>query len=122
MAKIAVSSQSEGLDALVDARFGRANGFMVVDTESMEYSYLANSAAQNQAQGAGIAAAELVAKAGVQAVLTGHVGPKAFQALQAAGVEAYPDLEGKTVREAVELYRQGKLQKTQAPTRQGHWQ
>ncbi len=41
---------------------------------------------------AGIQAAEAMAQAGVATLLTGYVGPKAFQALQAAGVQVIQDL------------------------------
>ena len=83
MSKIAITSEGPALDDLVDPRFGRAAGFVVVDLESMETRYIDNGQTQVMAQGAGIQAAELVARAGVSCVLTGFVGPKAFQALSA---------------------------------------
>ena len=38
--KIAVSSEGPGLDSMVDPRFGRAAGFVLVDTDSMAAEYL----------------------------------------------------------------------------------
>ena len=52
--KIAVSSEGPGLDSMVDPRFGRAAGFVLVDTDSMAAEYLDNGASQILAQGAGI--------------------------------------------------------------------
>lgn len=45
--------------------------------------------------------------AGVTVVLSGYVGPKAFEALKAAGIKVCQDLDGMTVREAVEKYKNG---------------
>jgi predicted Fe-Mo cluster-binding NifX family protein len=121
MAKIAVSSQGPSLEDQVDPRFGRAAGFLVVDPQTMEHAYLDNGAAQSRSQGAGIQAAEVVAKAGVKTVLSGFVGPKAFQALSAAGIQVGEVPEGTTVREALKLYNQGQVKIIAAPNRQGHW-
>jgi predicted DNA-binding protein (UPF0251 family)/predicted Fe-Mo cluster-binding NifX family protein len=119
VSKIAVSSEGPTMDDLVDPRFGRAGGFVLVDPQSLEFSYLDNGISQTRAQGAGIQAAEVVAGAGVTAVLTGYVGPKAFQALQAAGIQVVQDLEGLTVRQAVERFQSGQLKPAQGPNREG---
>jgi predicted Fe-Mo cluster-binding NifX family protein len=50
-------------------------------------------------------------------VLTGFVGPKAFQALQAARIEIGQNLDGLTVREAVERYKQGRVKAARQPNR-----
>ena len=50
------------------------------------------------AQGAGIETAERMSAAGVTVVLSGYVGPKAFEALKAAGIKVCQDLDGMTVR------------------------
>jgi predicted DNA-binding protein (UPF0251 family)/predicted Fe-Mo cluster-binding NifX family protein len=118
MAKIAVSSEGPGLTDRVDPRFGRAGGFVLVDSETGDTEYLDNGAAQARGQGAGIQAAETVAGAGAAVVLTGFVGPKAFQALDAAGVAVVQDLDGLTVSEALDRYRSGQAQPAQAPNRQ----
>lgn len=117
MAKIAISSEGPTLDDLVDPRFGRAGGFVVVDPQTMETSYLDNGASQARSQGAGIQAAELMARAGVKVVLTGFVGPKAFQALQAVGVQIGQDLGGLSVRDAVARYQAGQVTMASAPNR-----
>ena len=117
--KIAVSSEGPSLDDLLDSRFGRAAGFVVVDPETMESTYINNGAAQLRGQGAGIQAAETVASAGAKLVLTGYVGPKAFQALRAAGIQVGQDLQGLTVRQAVERYKSGQVVPAQAPNSAG---
>lgn len=110
MNKIAVSSEGPGLDEPVDPRFGRAAGFVIVDPETLDFEYLENGAAQARGQGAGILAAENVARAGAGVVLTGFVGPKAFQALEAAGIRVAHNMEGLSVREAMQRFNDGRVQ------------
>lgn len=118
MSKIAISSEGPRLDDLVDPRFGRSGGFILVDSRNPEEpTYLDNGASQARSQGAGIQAAELVARAGATVVLTGFVGPKAFAALKAAGVGVGQDLGGVSVREAVQRYLEGRVPLADAPNR-----
>ena len=119
MPKIAVSSEGPSLDDQVDPRFGRAAGFVVVDLDTMGSEYIDNGRSQVMAQGAGIQAAELIARTGVSCLLTGFVGPKAFQALTAAGLKVGQNLEGMTVRQAIERYQSGQVEMAQAAIRQG---
>ena len=117
MTKIAVTSEGPTLDDRVDPRFGRAGGFVVVDPETMEAQYVDNGQSQAMAQGAGIQAAERIVNAGAGIVLTGFVGPKAFSALRAAGVEVGQNLDGITVREAVERFKTGSVEFAASPNR-----
>lgn len=118
MPRIAVSSEEPHLDARVDPRFGRAAGFVVVDPQTMDFEYIDNGGSQIMPQGAGIQAAEIVARAGVDIVLTGFVGPKAFQALSAAGIAVGQKVDGCTVREAVIRFTDGLITMADAPNRQ----
>ncbi len=117
MKKIAVSSEGPSLDDLVDPRFGRAGGFLLVDPTSMETKYVDNGASQTMGQGAGIQAAEIVAGAGAGVVLSGYIGPKAFQALTAAGIKVGQDCDNMTVREAVEKFKNGEIPIADKPNR-----
>ena len=117
MTKIAVSSEGPSLDDMVDTRFGRAAGFVVVDMETLETSYLDNGQSQAMAHGAGIQSAESIANAGAGVLLTGIVGPKAFEALCAAGVKVGQNLEGLSVREAVERYKSGQVPFADSPNK-----
>lgn len=117
MSKIAVSSEGPHLDARVDPRFGRAAGFVVVDPQTMDFDYIDNGSSQVMAQGAGIQAAEIVARAGADVVLTGFVGPKAFQALTAAGIGVGQEVDNLTVREAITRFSDGAVTLANAPNR-----
>jgi predicted Fe-Mo cluster-binding NifX family protein len=118
--KIAISSQGTDLNASVDPRFGRARCFLIVDTETNQVAVVDNAANANAMQAAGVQTAQAVAATGVRAVLSGHVGPKAFTALRAAGIDVYTGVAG-AAREAVEAFRAGKLAAAAAPDVQGHW-
>jgi predicted Fe-Mo cluster-binding NifX family protein len=118
--KIVVTSQGNDRDSEVDPRFGRASCFLVVDTETGEESVVDNGQNLNAAQGAGVQAAQTVAGLKVDAVLTGHCGPKAFRVLQAAGIQVFLGAEG-TVREAIEKMRAGGYSAAPSPDVEGHW-
>ena len=115
--KVAVTSEGPNLQDAVDPRFGRAAGFILVDLDTMSTQYVDNGDGQNMAQGAGIGAAEKMAAAGAEVVLTGFVGPKAFQALQTAGIQVGQDLAGMTVAEALERYKSGQVSMASAANR-----
>ena len=118
--KIAVTSQGAEMDSPVDPRFGRARHFVLVDTDTGEFTIHDNAQNLNAPQGAGIQAAEAVARLGAQAVLTGNVGPKAFEALRAGNVTMYTGVSG-SVRQAVEEFKAGQLQSAAKANVQGHW-
>ncbi len=113
--KIAVSSDGPSLDDKVDPRFGRAGGFVIVDVDTMETEYINNGASQVMSHGAGIQAAEIVAQAGAEVLLSGYVGPKAFQALSGARISIGQNCDNLTVREAVERFLDGKIPVADAP-------
>ncbi|MDO5483748.1 MAG: NifB/NifX family molybdenum-iron cluster-binding protein, partial [Desulfovibrionaceae bacterium] len=117
MTKIAVSSEGPTLDDAVDPRFGRAGGFVVVELPEMRVSYVDNGASQTMSMGAGIETAERMAREGVEVVLSGYVGPKAFEALQAAGIKICQNVDGGSVRQAVERFSRGELPFADAPNK-----
>ncbi|HJA79894.1 MAG TPA: DUF134 domain-containing protein [Candidatus Desulfovibrio intestinavium] len=117
MRKIAISSEGPTLEDVVDPRFGRAGGFVVVELPDMSVSYIDNGVSQTMSMGAGIETAERMARAGVEVVLSGYVGPKAFEALTAAGIKICQNVEGISVGEAVERYRKGELPFADAPNK-----
>jgi predicted Fe-Mo cluster-binding NifX family protein len=106
--RIAVSAQGDTLEASASPVFGRCPTYIFVDSETMEFEAVPNEA-MNLGGGAGIRAAQFVVNRGAQAVLTGNLGPNAYDVLQAAGVPGYLVPEG-TVRQAVEAFRAGQLQ------------
>lgn len=112
--KICVTASTGTIDAQIDPRFGRCAYFVVVDSETMQFEAVPNLAS-GASGGAGIQAAQTVANKGVQVLLTGDVGPNAFQALSAAGIDVVTGVSG-SVKGAVEKFKKGEFKKTDVPT------
>jgi predicted Fe-Mo cluster-binding NifX family protein len=108
--KIAISSTGPGADDQVDLRFGRCLYFLLVDDITDKFEFIDNEAAA-LGGGAGLQAAQTVVEAGVEAVITGNIGPNAINVLKAAGIKAYHCGPG-TVRKALQKYQDGSLQET----------
>ena len=118
--KIAVTSQGKKLEDPLDPRFGRAVSFLVFDTETNDFQVVDNTMNLNAAQGAGIQAAESLSRLGVETLITGHCGPKAFRVLSAAGINVF-NTDAPTVAEALERFRSGKLTGIESANVEGHW-
>lgn len=118
--KIAFTTSGDSLDSPLDPRFGRCRKFLVYSLDNDVFDVIDNQKSLDAAQGAGIQAAETVARLGVEAVITGHCGPKAFRVLSAAGVKVYP-CQSEKVSEALESYRSGSLSEAQSADVEGHW-
>jgi len=119
--KIIVTARQASLESEVDPRFGRAAHFVVVDIETGEFKGVDNTQNLNAVQGAGVQAAQNALEQGIEAVLTGHCGPKAFSVLTQGKVKVYTGITG-TVAAAVEQFKSGTLQAVNKPDVAGHWQ
>lgn len=121
--KLCVTSTDSRLDSKVDQRFGRAPYFIIVDTETMSTESVKNEAITAE-QGAGIKAAQTVCNRSADAVLTGFLGPKAFNALVSSKIKIFENVSSDdTVREAVEKFKTGAYKETPADSikpRRGH--
>ena len=118
--KVCVTSSGQSLEDTIDPRFGRCQYFIMVDAESMQFEAIQNPAI-SAGGGAGIQAGQLVANKGVEVVLTGNVGPNAFNTLQAAGLKIVVGLSGITVRQAVEGFKSGQCQYIGGPSVDAHY-
>ena len=116
--KICITSEGKTLDSKVDSRFGRCQNFIFFDTDTEKFEAQENSNAQFQG-GAGIQSAQLVSSKGTKAVLTGNVGPNAFETLSKAGIEIYTNVSG-TVKEAIEKYKKGECKAVSGPSVGSH--
>ena len=106
--RVAISTSGLDLDAALDPRFGRTRHLVVCATDTEVVAHHENPTAVNAEHGAGIRTAEFVASLGVQAIISGAVGPKAMQVLRAAGIKAYVSTAS-TARAALDELRSGKL-------------
>ena len=119
--KICVSSKGKDDKASVDPRFGRAAYFAIFsvnDNKIISTEIVANTASGSMG-GAGIKASESIVSKGVQVLITGNVGPNAFEVLSESNVEIITGVGGMSIKEAVERFLRGELGKTKAPTSPG---
>lgn len=118
--RVAVPSTGDDLGSDVDARFGRAQKFLIVDTETMNFESIENAQNLNLPQGAGIQSAQNVIQHKPDVVLTGNCGPKAFQVFRAAGIQVVVGVSGK-IQEAVHAYMNGQYASASSANVQDHW-
>lgn len=108
--KVGVSATGMDLSARVDDRFGRCPWFLVVDSDSMDFTAIENRHAEEET-GAGMAAAKDLIDAQVDAVISGQVGPKAYEVLKALNIDIFLVSGGLIVKEALERLKKGELQR-----------
>jgi predicted Fe-Mo cluster-binding NifX family protein len=107
--KILLTTTSPDIEALLDPRFGRGAYFLIVDTNTLEWLGLPNPALSSPG-GAGIQAAQFAVKEHADAVISGHFGANAANALKQAGIPVYEFGSCLTPLEAVNQWKAGKLQ------------
>ncbi len=118
--KIAFTSSGNNMESNLDLRFGRAKKFIVVDLETNQWSVHNNEQNLNAVQGAGIQSADVIVKLGVDGVVTGNVGPKAFQVLSASRIKVFL-CDEMPVSKALLKFRSGELKEISNANVQSHW-
>lgn len=110
--KIAITVKGTGIGAELEPRFGRANRFLVYETELGSYELFDNTMNAQANSGAGVQTSKRVIDLGATAVITGHVGPKAMAVLEAAGVEVFT-MGAETAQDALRIFEAGQIQSGQ---------
>ncbi|MDY6880015.1 MAG: NifB/NifX family molybdenum-iron cluster-binding protein [Desulfatiglans sp.] len=118
--KIAVTSTGSDLDSEVDPRFGRARFILIVDSETLAFEVVDNKDNLEALKGAGIQAASMISKKGANVLLTGHCGPNAMKALNAAEIGVANNASG-SVKDAVKAYLAGELPLTKEADVESQW-
>ena len=95
----------DGTSATVGAHFGKAPAYAIIDTESGDLKFIDNTSEHLGGKGL---PPELLAKAGVNIMLCGGLGPKAVDLFCSLGIQVYVGAMG-TVQETMEAWQQGKL-------------
>ena len=108
--KIAISATGDSLDAVVESRFGRCAWFLLVDSETMECEAIKNENA-DAASGAGTSCAQLVLDKGVDAVISGRVGPNAYEVFKQGEVTILIAPQNSSVQEAIQKCKDNQLQR-----------
>ena len=118
--KLAVTSTGEDLNSEIDPRFGRAQYFIIVSPETMEYKIIENRQNLELPHGAGIQAGKTIVESGAEVLITGFCGPKAFKVLESAGIQVITGAEGR-IMDVISDYKSGKFAKAEGPNVEGHW-
>ncbi len=105
--KIIITASNDKIDQPFNPRFGRAEYFILIDSETREAQAFANPATDARG-GAGSQAVQFIASHQPDVVISGRYGPNAFSALEAAGVKAYIASSG-TVSEVLDQFLAGQL-------------
>ncbi|MBN2739215.1 MAG: NifB/NifX family molybdenum-iron cluster-binding protein [Spirochaetales bacterium] len=117
--KICITSQGNTLDSQADPRFGRCPYFIIIDPDTMEFEAI-NNASAGSTGGAGIQSGQLISEKGAKVVLTGNVGPNAFQTLNAAKIEIITGISG-SVKDVIKKYKNGELKPIGKATVDSHF-
>lgn len=105
--KIVVPTTGRDKESVLDKRFGRCEYFQIYDTKTNDMKVLVNEGSKSSG-GAGIAAASQVIDEGVDIIITGNLGPNAFELIEKAGIKAY-SCEALPVFNAIELFKKKQL-------------
>lgn len=116
--KICITAAGEACDSAQDPRFGRCEAFYIYDSETKE-GYFIKNPYKGAVGGAGVRAAELVVKEGAGLVISGHLGPNAWDVLAEADVKVYTT-QKEHVQAVLDAYLGGELQELKAPDSAGH--
>ena len=112
--KIIITASSNTIEGPFNPRFGRANYFLLYDSDSQEWSDFQNPAVEASG-GAGPQAVQFIAGKNPDVVISGRYGPSAFTALEAAGIKAYIASAG-TVSDVLGQFLNGQLTQVAAAT------
>lgn len=107
--KILVTALGDKLSASIDERFGRAEYFVIYDTDTKEFEAIKNPFLNDQG-GVGVSTAKFTVEKGVDAVISGSYGPNALEVLRASSVKLYKAESG-TVEKNIDKLLNGKLEK-----------
>ncbi len=107
--KVAISVKEPGIGCQMDPRFGRAEHFLIVDTDNGQSEPFDNSQNAQASSGAGVKTGKSIVDLGVTVVITGHVGPKAMDVLKGGSVDIYTVANG-TAQDALRQFEAGSLQ------------
>ncbi len=101
--KVAICSTGNTKDSKVASRYARCDYFMIYNHETLESEFIEN-VAKNEGSGAGGKVTKNLADLDVTVVLVPQVGPKAYDALNAFGIEAFEYKPDTTVHNALYEY------------------
>ncbi|MFT5875126.1 MAG: putative Fe-Mo cluster-binding NifX family protein [Clostridium sp.] len=86
--RIAISAAGKTSEDLLDTVFGRCEFFQIHDTESGDIKVIQNKG-KTASGGAGIVASNQLVDENVDVIITGNLGPNAFEIIEKSEIKAY---------------------------------
>jgi predicted Fe-Mo cluster-binding NifX family protein len=117
--KVAISSGGKTLESNVDQRFARCPYYIIYNTGSDSFEAIENESS-TAGGGAGVRAAQRISDMGVEAVISGNIGPSAFRVLSAASVKIYSGVSG-SIKDVVKDLKNGKYNEVSSPDVDSHF-
>lgn len=109
--KIIFTTKGSDWDSQMDARFGRAEKFVMFDEEENKLTTITNDETDGMEHGAGLQTSQKVLDFNPDVIITGNgAGNKALAILKKSEVKMYTDAGDMTLKEAYEAYKNNKLQ------------
>ena len=112
---IAFVAQSSSWDCILESRFGRTPAIVLFDSSTGNLQIKDNTANAEMGHGAGIQTAQSLVDAGISALITVSLGPKAFDVLREATIPVYYAPAGLSIHSAWELFQTKKLERADSP-------
>ena len=105
--RIALSAAGSKKEDLLDRRFGRCEYFQIYDTVTKEFRSISNQGALSGG-GAGIAAANQILEEQADVIITGSLGPNAYEIINKAEIGTFC-YEAIPVYQAIERFLRNEL-------------
>ena len=102
--KIGLSSKGKDLESTLDKRFGRCNYFLIYDIDKNDSKVIENNGLNSEG-GAGIAAAQQLIDEGVEVIITGKLGPNAFEIIDKSNIKTFKS-DSISIQSAIEKYKE----------------
>jgi predicted Fe-Mo cluster-binding NifX family protein len=112
MVRVAIPSEGNGgLDGTRAGHFGHCDVFTCFDVEDGQIKQITILANKEHVQGGCMVPVNLLAEAGVNALVVGGIGMRPLMGFKQVGIEVYHDGERMEIRPVVEDFVAGNLQK-----------
>lgn len=110
MIRVAIPSEGNGgLDGKRAGHFGHCDVFTCIDVEDGQIKEVTILPNQEHVQGGCMVPVNLLAQAGVNALVVGGIGMRPLMGFRQVGIEVYHDSERPEIRPVVEDFLAGKL-------------
>nr|WP_306548764.1 NifB/NifX family molybdenum-iron cluster-binding protein [Desulfobulbus sp.] len=111
MVRLAIPSEGQGgLDGMRAGHFGHCDVFTCIDVEDGQIKQVSILANKEHVQGGCMVPVNLLAEAGVNALVVGGIGMRPLMGFKQVGIEVYHDGVRPEIRPVVEDFVAGKLQ------------